>query len=155
MQNFHKSIKKYIYRELNSKIYYVENDQEAFKLVNRKKYNKVILITNGNNNGINIIIKAREILESNSIAAVSCYDVNAYINSVQNLENVLILNGEDFHKKFFKCIKMNDEILYRQLKDEINSEYSFNLNDCTENLFNYPKFKIGGSFRELTFNEIE
>ena len=155
MQNFHKSIKKYIYRELNSKIYYVENDQEAFKLINRKKYNKVILITNGNNNGINFIIKAREILGSNSIAAVSCYNVNAYINSVQNLENVLILNGEDFHKKFFKCIKMNDKILYRQLKDEINNEYNFNLNDCTENLFNYPKFKSGGSFGELTFNEIE
>ena len=114
MQNFHKVIKKFIYRELNSEIYYVQTEEDALKLVNRKQYNKVIIISNGNNNGIDFIIKARKIIGSNSIAAISCYNVQAHIHSVQNIENVLILNGENFHKKFFECIKMKDKNLYTE-----------------------------------------
>ena len=65
MQNFHKVIKKFIYRELNSEIYYVQTEEDALKLVNRKQYNKVIIISKGNNNGIDFIIKARKIIGSN------------------------------------------------------------------------------------------
>ena len=42
MQEFHRKIKKYIASELNTKIYYVKDDEEAKKLLNRKRYNKII-----------------------------------------------------------------------------------------------------------------
>ena len=41
IQEFHRKIKKFIYSELNSKIYYLETTEEALKLIERKKYNKV------------------------------------------------------------------------------------------------------------------
>ncbi len=75
-------MKQFACREINSKIYYCSTTEEALKLIDRKKYNKIILITNGNNNGEYFIKKAREIIGANTIALVSCYlPYNIYIGS--------------------------------------------------------------------------
>ena len=93
-------------------------------MIKRKKYNKIIIITNGGNNGEYFIKKAREIIGSNTIACCSAYAVENHINWVKNMENVLILKGLDFHKKFFKCVKYNDESLYNELCREMNNTYN-------------------------------
>jgi len=157
IQEFHREIKKYIRRELNSNAYFMESSEEALELVERKKYNKVIIITNGNNNGKEFIIQARRIIGSNTIAAVTTYNVYEHINWVKNMENVLILNGLNFHKKFFNCIKDNDKNLYNQLRNEIinyynNNKFEFYLNEVSPNLFNFTTFKEYGTFDELNFN---
>ena len=157
IQEFHRNIKKYIRRELNSKVYFIQNNEEALELVERKKYNKVIIITNGNNDGQGFIMNARRIIGSNAIAAVTAYSVSTHINWVKNMDNVLILNGLDFHEKFFNCIKMNDKKLYNLLREEIINHYrnsidDFNLNEATYDLFNFPNFKKSGNFGELNFN---
>ena len=156
IQEFHIQIKKFISRELNSKIYYLKTTKEALKLIKRKKYNKIIIITNGGNNGEYFIKKAREIIGSNTIACCSAYAVENHINWVKNMENVLILKGLDFHKKFFKCVKYNDESLYNELCREMNNTYNyisnFHLNECTNNLFNFNQFKEEGSFMDLEFD---
>ena len=148
IQEFHRKIKKYISRELNTKIYYAKNDEEAMKILDRKKYNKIIILTNGNNNGKDFIIKARNIIGSNAIAAVSVYDIENHINWVRNMENVLILNGLDFHKKFFECIIKKNINLFHNLKNEIINYYkddipNFDLNENTISLFSFPNFKEG------------
>jgi hypothetical protein len=156
MQEFHIKIKKFITRELNSKIYYIQNDEEAMKLIDRKKYNKIIIITNGNNNGKEFIDYSRRIIGSETIAAVSAYDVSTHIQWVKNMNNVLILNGIEFHEKFFKCIISNDINSIYQLKNEIIEKYKaiydFNLNVNAQDLFYFPNFKNNGQFGELTFN---
>ena len=101
MQEFHRKIKEFTLREVNAKIYQMLNDEDALALLKRKKYNKVIIITNGYNNGQNFLEKSREIIEGNPIAAVSSYNVASHIGWVQNMENVLLLNGQKFHEKFF------------------------------------------------------
>ena len=151
IQEFHRKIKKYLSRELNSKIYYIQSNEEALELLNRKKYNKVIIITNGNNNGEEFILNARRIIGSNAIAAVTAYNIDAHIKWAQNMNNVLVLNGFDLHQKFFKCIKLKDKNLYYQLKEEINKIYNSNLQDYTEDLFNFPNFKNEGHFSDLNF----
>ena len=157
MQEFHRQIKKYVSSVLNSKIYYSKTTEEAIKLIKRKKYNKIVIITNGNNNGEDFINKAREIIGANTIAACSAYAVGNHIGWVKNMENVLILNGIDFHKKFFECIKSNDKNLYNKLSKEIISYYSnisdFYLNESTENLFNYVNFKRKCKFEDLVFDK--
>ena len=156
MQEFHIQIKKIITRELNSKIYYIQNDEEAMKLIDRKKYNKIIIITNGNNNGKEFIDNTRRIIGSDAIAAVSAYDVSNHIQWVKNMNNVLILNGIELHQKFFECIINNDINLIQNLKNEIIDKYKdiydFNLNINSQELFNFPNFKKDGNFDELTFN---
>ena len=41
IQEFHIKIKKFITRELNSKIYYIQNDEEAMKWIDRKNIIKL------------------------------------------------------------------------------------------------------------------
>ena len=156
IQSFHRELKSFITRNLNSKIYYVENDDEAMKLLDRKKYNKIIIITNGNNDGEQFIHDSRNIIGAEALAAVSAYDVTKHIQWVKNLNNVLILNGIDFHKKFFRCIINNDTNLFRQLKNEIIQYYNdipgFQLKENINKLFHFPNFKKNGEFGELSFN---
>ena len=156
IKKFHREIKKIIARELNTNIYYINSTEEALELIDRKKYNKIIIISNGNNKGGEFIIKARKIIKSNAIAAISAYNVSGYANEVINMPNVLLLNGIYFHEKFFKCINKNDIRLYQELKNELNNYYhnniyGFSINDSIEDLFNFPNFKKKGKFGELTF----
>ena len=113
-------------------------------------------MTNGNNNGKEFIENSRRIIGSEAIAAVSAYDVSRHIQWVKNMNNVLILNGIDFHEKFFKSIINNDTNLIQNLKNEIidnyKNIYDFNLNINTQDLFYFPNFKNSGHFGELTFN---
>ena len=157
MQEFHRKIRAFTSREISAKIYRLLNDEDAFSLLKRKKYNKIIIITNGNNEGQNFINKARDIIKANTIAAVSCYDVGKHIEWIKAMENVLLLNGLEFHEKFFDCVRRNNVDLYKELRNEIIQHYQeiipgFNLNPPTENLFNFPNFKENGFFRELNFD---
>ena len=157
MQEFHRKIKAFTSRDLSVKIYQMLKDEDALALLKRKKYNKVIIITNGYNNGQNFILESRKIIGVNSIAAVSSYNVSAHIDWVKNMENVLLLNGQAFHEKFFDCVKRNDANLYEELRNEIIQHYQeeipgFYLNAHTNNLFNFPNFKESGDFSELNFD---
>ena len=156
MQNFHKRIKYIIQYELNSKVYFINTTEEAIELLNKKKYNKVIIITNGSNNGKDFIIEARKIIGANTIAAVTAYDIAKHISWVKDMKNVLILNGIDFHKTFLRAvINQNFESL-QNLRNEIIECYSningFELRELTHDLFNFPKFKSEGRFEELDFD---
>ena len=156
MQEFHKKIKSFITRELNSKIYYINNDEEALKLLDRKRYNKIIIITNGNNNGEKFIHESRRIIGAEPLAAVSAYNVSGHIQWVKNMNNVLILNGIELHEKFFNCIINEDINLFHELKNEIIDKYNnnipnFSLKENEEDLFNFPNFKSEGDFEDLTF----
>ena len=158
MQKFHREIKAFALRDVNAKLYQMTNDENALDLLKRKKYNKVIIITNGYNDGKNFILKSRKIIGANTIAAVLSYNIANHIEWVQNMENVLLLNGQIFHEKFFDCVKRNDARLYEELRKEIIQHYQaeipgFNLNKSTDNLFNFPNFKKSGDFSELFFDD--
>ena len=153
IQSFHRELKSFITRNLNSKIYYVENDDEAMKLLDRKKYNKILIISNGANNAQKFIENSRAIIGAEVVAGVSIYDIKRHIHWVKNMNNVLILNGIEFHQRFFRCVINNDINLYRELKNEIINKYNVSgFNENTQELFNFPKFKDNGHFKELTFN---
>ena len=157
IQEFHRKIKIFTNRELDSKLYGITNTEEALELLERKKYNKVIIITNGNNEGQDFLLKARRIIGANTIAAVSVYNVSGHIQWVKNMENVLILNDVDFHEKFFNCVKMKSVDLYDELRKEIIDYYKkeiidFDLSENTPDLFNFPNFKNEGKFEDLEFD---
>ena len=86
-------------------VYYLENSDEALKLINLKKYNKIILITNGKNNCEQFIKKAREIIGANTIVAISTLNEGSKVDLIKSLKNVIILNGIELHIKFFKSLK--------------------------------------------------
>ena len=159
MQDFHREIKKIVSRELDSKIYYIQTTEEAIKLIKRKKYNKIIILTNGNNNGRDFILNARKIMKSNSIAAATVFNVGIHISWVKDMSNTFLLNGLDFHKKFFRGVMNNDINALNELRNEIIKYYRdtsipyFNLKDFDEDLLKFPNFKEEGSFQDLIFDD--
>ena len=72
------------------------------------------------------------------------------------MKNVLILNGIEFHQKFFEAVIRNDINSLKNLKNEISEEYlkgtNLQLNEFDDNIFNFPNFKNGGKFADLIFN---
>ena len=92
MIEFNKEMKAYAYREINTKIYYCSSTEEALKLIDRKKYNKIILITNAGNNGEQFLKEARRIIGGNTIALVSCYLYSNHIDWVKKLPNTFVIS---------------------------------------------------------------
>ena len=129
IQEFHNEIKRKITRELDSKIYYVKTTEEALKLVEIKKYNKIIIITNGNNNAKEFINKARIIIGSPVIAAVPVYNIKKHISMVKEMENTILLNGIDYHEIFLKSVINNDKNGLIDLRNEIINDYRKTIED--------------------------
>ena len=158
MYDFNHKIKKYASFNLNTKIYYFNQSYEALNFIKRKKYNKIILITNGGNNGIGFINDARKIIGSNTISLITCYVAQNYMDIIQNSENILI------NSKHYECIKQfltfstskNINAL-RNLQANIeinlkNLNNSFHFKAINYNAFNFPKFKEEGEFSEIYFD---
>ena len=160
MQNFHREIKKIITREFDSKVYYTKTTEEALELIERKKYNKIIIITNGNNNAINFIKNARKIIGAETIVAVSAYNIPAHIPWVRTMNNAFLLNGIDFHSKFIKAIMKNEIGSLNRLRNEVINYYTpeypyFELKEFNRDLLNFPKFKVKGRYDDLRFNTVD
>ena len=86
IQEFHNNIKKIISWEYNSKVYYIKTTEEALDLINRKKYNKIIIITNGSNNANKYINEARKIIGADTIAVISSFNISSKIGWLKNIE---------------------------------------------------------------------
>lgn len=152
MLKFNEEMQRFAYREINSKIYYANSTEEALKIVDRKKYNKIILITNGGNNGNEFIIKARKIIGANTVALVSCFIPKRHIKWVSQLPNTLISHEMNFFKDFLISSVLEKKNKIIELKNKIENEYKIKFNQFYEHdLFNFPKFKTEGSYNELKF----
>ena len=86
MLEFNYKIKKYVGSNLKTKIYYFNESNVTLKLIKRKKYNKIILITNGANNGEAFIDNAWKIIGNNTITLVTCYLAKKHMNLIKNKE---------------------------------------------------------------------
>ncbi len=153
MIEFNKEMKNFAYRELNSKIYYVKTTEEGLKLIDRKKYNKIIIITNGGNNGEDFIKESRKIIGANSIAYVTCYIPKNHINWVSKLKNTLLSNDEEIFKDFLKNAITENKIEMKKLKTKIENKYQKRFCEFNEDsIFNFPKFMKEGNFEQLEFD---
>ena len=157
MYDFNQRIKKYASFNLKTKIYYFDQSDEALNFIKRKKYNKIILISNGGNNGIGFINNARKIIGSNTISIITCFVAQNYLEIVRNSENILI------NSKYYNCMK---EFLHFSTTKNINAlknlqknieanlknlDNSFQFKDINNNAFNFPKFKEEGTFSQINF----
>ena len=157
MYDFNIKIKKYAGFNLKTKIYYFNETNEALTFIKRKKFNKIILISNGGNNGIGFIKEARKIIGSNTISLITCYVVENYMDVAKKTENLLLSS------KYYNCIKdfLNfsttkniDELknLQKNVENSLkNIDNSFSFKKINNDVFNFPYFKSGGNFSEIKF----
>lgn len=152
MLEFNENMKTYASRHIRTKIYFVNSSLEGLKLVDRKKYNKIILITNGGDNGRQFIIDARKIIGSNSVALVTCYLPGNHLNWVSQLPNTYISNNKEFFQLFLESVIKEDIFQMTRLKnmmEYIFRGFQFNIN--VNSLFYFPKFMKNGTFDQLSF----
>ena len=153
MIEFNKEMKNFAFRELNSKIYYVKTTEEGLKLIDRKKYNKIVIITNGGNNGEDFIKESRKIIGANSIAYVTCYIPKNHINWVSKLKNTLISNDTEIFKDFLKNVITENKSEMKKLKTKIENKYGKKFCEFNEDSnINFPKFMKEGKFEQLEFD---
>ena len=137
-------------------LYPCQSTEQALYLVNRKKYNKIILISNvgKNNEGANFIEKAREIIGNDVICLFIAFRLS-HLDWIQNFKNALFSNEPEFNKEYLKCF--NDDCyeyerinkiqnLIKKIGDHYNVYFNFD-----ENFLYFPKYKPDGKYNELSF----
>ena len=145
---------KYIKQFAKYNIYPCETTQEALKLVERKKYNKIILISNGGRNfeGRNFADKAREIIGNDVIVLFLAYNIN-HLNWIKYYKNAIFSNEATFYEEYLQCFSDEDspeiklQSLIKKIEDHYNVEFNFD-----NNFLYYPNFKKNGMYSDLSFN---
>ena len=148
------------YAEFN--IYPCETSEEALQLVERKKYNKIILISNVGTDlgGKKFIDEARKIIGNDVIALFLCYNIE-HLKWITKLKNAIFSNDPEFYEKYLESFVTNSEIDEEskekiiksqliKLIQEIQKKYKVNFN-FDNNFLKYPLFKNDGHFSDLTF----
>ena len=146
---------EYINKIAKFNIYTCKTSEEALRLVNRKKYNKIILISNIGSDfgGRDYIIKAREIIGNDVIVLFNAY-VDAHLDWIKDFPNALFSNQPNFYEDFLGCFYENEEEKTKRelinLKKKIEKHYGvkFNFNN---NFLCYPNFRDYGKLKDLRF----
>ena len=145
---------KYIKQMAKYNIYPCETSEEALKLVERKKYNKIILISNVGTDlgGKKFVEKARKIIGNDIIALFLAYNI-AHLKWIKDYKNALFSNDPKFYEEYLQCfdeknsIKENLESLKNKMEEHYDVKFTFD-----DKFLDYPQFKDGGNYSDLSFN---
>ena len=153
-KDFLKERLKYIKQFAEFNIYPCETTNEALELIRKKKYNKIILISNVGTDlgGKKFVDEARKIIGNDVIALFLAYNIK-HLDWIKNYKNALFSNKPNFYEEYLNCF--NDEFYDKEdkileLKETIENHYKVKFN-FDDNFLYYPKYKDSGSFSELTF----
>ena len=149
---------KYIEQYAEFNIYPCKTSEEALKIIKRKKYNKIILISNISSGGKEYVDKARKIIENDVVVLFLAYDKD-HLKWVKNYKNALFSNMPNLFEKYLNCFSsynrpnfsdsdVKEDIL--KLKGEIESHYDVKFN-FDDNFINFPLYKDTGKFSDLEF----
>ena len=141
-KNYLANLMEKINQKAKFNIYPCTTSEEALKLIKRKKYNKIILISNiGTDYGGRAFAKeARKILNNNVIILFSAYSIN-HLKWVKDYPNALFANDPNFYEEYLECFydKTLDEtkIAIKKFKEKIEKHYKVKFNFDNHFLF-YP-----------------
>ena len=147
--------KKYIKQMGKYNIYPCETTEEALKLVERKKYNKIILISNVGTDlgGKKFVENARKIIGNDVIVLFLAYNIK-HLDWIKNYKNALFSNEPNFYEEYLQCFedKYNVEEKIKNLINKMEKHYDVEFN-FDENFLEYPLFKECGKYSDLCFNK--
>ena len=154
-KSFLKERLTYINQVAKYNIYPCETSEEALELVNRKKYNKIILISNVGSDmgGKKFIDKAREIIGNDVIVLFLAYNTD-HLNWIKNYKNAIFSNEPKFYEDYLECfdsdsnyeIESKIRTLIQKLESHFNVKFNFD-----DNYLYYPHFKSSGKYEDLLF----
>ena len=145
---------KYIEQYAEQNIYPYENSEEDLELLKRKKYNKIILISNVGTDlgGKKFIDEARKIIGNDVITLFLAYNTD-HLNWIKNYKNALFSNEPTFYEEYLQCFseEYNDKrTQVLKLKEKIESHYGVNFN-FDDKFLEFPNFRYEGKYSDLIF----
>ena len=144
---------KYIEQTAKFNIYPCETTEEALKLIRRKKYNKIILISNAGDGGREYISEARKIIGNEVIALFVAY-LEDHLKWIKDFQNAIFCNESIYYEKYIECfndpntnnVKRNIEALISSIENRYKVRFNFN-----SKYLDFPYYKGSGFYSELTF----
>jgi len=149
---------KYINQMGNFNIYPCESSEEALKLIKRKKYNKIILISNVGKDlgGKEFINMARNVIGNDVISLFLAYDID-HLEWIKNYKNALFSNEPEFYEKYLNCFYDKNLKECKQsiikLKENMEKHYGVKFN-FDDKFLDYPYYndKKIKKFKDLVFD---
>ena len=151
-KDFLKERKKYIQQMANYNIYTFNNSEEALAMIKRKKYNKIILLSNigSDYGGKDFISNARKIIGNDVIALFLAYN-EKHLKWVTKYKNSLFSNSSTFYEEYLECFNeynVKDSLI--KLKEKLEKHYDVKFN-FDEKFLDFPLFKESGNYSDLSF----
>ena len=131
-------------------IYFEDSTEEALKFLQRRKYNKVILITSIglDLSGKRFIEVARKIFGFDIM--VLFFSANEdHLKWISTFPNCLFTNIAEIYEEYIT--NFNEEGL-KSLKKEVEKEYNITLKEFSDDFLSYPNFKNKEEFSKLNFS---
>ena len=142
--------KLFIYEYAKMNAYFESSIEKALEIIQRKKYNKIILISNIglDLSGKRFVEIARKILGFNVM--VLFYSKNkSHLSWLQNFPNVLFTDNSNFYQEYI--LNYNEKGLLN-LKKKIETYYNIKL-IFDNNFLKFPKFINSDKFDNIIFGE--
>ena len=148
-KDFLKERIKYIKQSAKYNIYPCKTTDEALKIVNRKKYNKIILLSNigPDYGGKDFVDKARKIIQSDVIVLFLSYS-ESHLKWVPQYKNALFCNEPYFYEEYLESF--TDEMKLRELIKKLENHYKVKFN-FDNNFLYFPLYKTEGFYSDLYF----
>ena len=122
------------------------------KLVKRKKYNKIILISNvrPDKEGKKFIDQARQIIGNDVIALFLSYSIQ-HLNWIKDYKNALFSNESKFYEEYLDNFDSASKMRVLISKMENHYNVKFNIDNNNNNFLYFPNFKKEGKYSDLSF----
>ena len=127
-------------------VYIENNDERALNLVKRKKFNKIILISDLE--GKQFVEEARKILGFEII--VLFFSKKKIPKWIKNFNNALYSDNENFYIRYIQNYNYDGLI---NLKKDVEITYGKQLK-FTENFINFTNYIESGDYEKIYFNEL-
>jgi len=145
---------EYISQYAKFNIYPCQTTKEALELVRKKKYNKIILMSNVGTDlgGKAFVDEARKIIGNDVITLFLAF-LEKHLKWITNYNNSLFSNIEEFHEQYLDCFtgdinstKQNILALKHSIEDYYKVKFKFD-----DKFLDFPNFKEEGEFDDLSF----
>ena len=139
---------KYIRQSAKYNVYPCQTTKEALAIIKRKKYNKIILISNVGPNlgGKTFVEEARKII-GNVIVMFLAYNED-HLEWITEFKNALFSNKKEFYEEYLESF--TDKFKMDQLIKKIEKFYNVKFNFDNKYL-DYELYKSEGKYSKLSF----
>jgi hypothetical protein len=142
--------KLYCIEKARMNVYFESSTEEALKFLQRRRYNKVILITSIglDLSGKKFVEVARKIFGFNLM--VLFFSANKdHLKWIRKFPNCLYTNSADIYEEYIS--KFNENGL-KNLKKKVEKKYNISLMEFSNDFLSYPNYRNCGKYSDLNFS---